>query len=361
MVTSALSNTDTLGGRFHSHVAFDTINPDIPKNPGITLSARHNGFHAERRSKTFMVGVDENKYSEEALEWLLTSMVDDHDTVVCVRVIEKDVKHSQNAAYKQSAKQLMQSIIKKNKLDKAICIILEYQFGRLGHTFDTMVNVHLPSMLVVGTKGKSNQGMQGMWNTRHSFSKYCLERSPIPVVVVRPEEVRQKKKDKRSRDPNRASYGQILAATNGIHESDIMDDTVMLATATQLSSADEASQVAKALALPAEFDPTIKGIALKPYSSSRPSIVLTEGSGDSITSNMDAHAEKTGGNESGADSGGEDDDDDDDDEDTHDLRPGGPPQVPDPVKKEKLHKMEVGEAAALKKRNTGELEDEDGS
>jgi len=139
MVTSGLSSTDALGGRFHPHVAFDTINPDIPKNPGITLSARHNGFHAERRSKTFMVGVDENSYSEEALEWLLTSMVDDHDTVVCVRVIEKDVKHSHNATYKQRAQQLMQSIIKKNKLDKAICIILEYQFGRLGHTFDTMV------------------------------------------------------------------------------------------------------------------------------------------------------------------------------------------------------------------------------
>ncbi|CAI4219115.1 unnamed protein product [Parascedosporium putredinis] len=97
---SRIRNASPPHSKFHPHVAFDTINPDIPKNPGITLSARHNGFHAERRSKTFMVGVDENKYSEEALEWLLTSMVDDHDTVVCVRVIEKDVKHSQSAAYK---------------------------------------------------------------------------------------------------------------------------------------------------------------------------------------------------------------------------------------------------------------------
>lgn len=100
-----------------------------------------------------MVGVDENKYSEEALEWLLTSMVDDHDTVVCVRVIEKDVKHSQSAAYKKHAQQLLQSIIKKNKLDKAICIILEYQFGRLGQTFDTMVGTsfssHAPNSYVV--------------------------------------------------------------------------------------------------------------------------------------------------------------------------------------------------------------------
>lgn len=214
-------------------------------------------------------------------------------------------------------------------------------------------------MLVVGTKGKSNQGMQGMWNTRHSFSKYCLERSPIPVVVVRPDEVRQKKKDKRSRDPSRSSYGQILAATHGVHESEIMDDAVMLAAATQLSSADEASQVAKALALPAEFDPTIKGIALKSHSLHRPSIVLTANTSNPSPTTANDETQETAGNESGADSG-PDDDDDDDDDDTHDLRPGGPPQEPDPLKKEKLHKMEVGEAAALKKRNTGDLDDDDG-
>ena len=212
-------------------------------------------------------------------------------------------------------------------------------------------------MLVVGTKGKTNQGMQGMWNTRHSFSKYCLERSPIPVVVVRPEEVRQKKKDKRSRDPTRASYAQILASTNGVHESDIMDDVVMLSTATQLSSADEASQVAKALALPAEFDPTIKGIALKPHLYNRPSIALTGDSEDALQSTQGRLANKSHENDSGADSPGEEDDDLDDD-DVDDLT-AGPPQLPDPAKKEKLHKMEIGEAAALRKRNTGDLEDDD--
>lgn len=143
MISSVLvkpTKTDTLDPRFRRHVAFDTTNQDITKNSGITLSARHNGFHGQRRSKTFIVGVDEHKYSEAALEWLLTSMVDDHDTVVCVRVIEKDVKPHQNALYKEQTHQLLQNIIKKNKLDKAICIILEYQFGRLGPTFDTMVS-----------------------------------------------------------------------------------------------------------------------------------------------------------------------------------------------------------------------------
>ncbi|SPO02951.1 uncharacterized protein DNG_05630 [Cephalotrichum gorgonifer] len=369
-----IRNASPPPAKFRSHVAFDTISPDNTKNPGITLSTRHNGFQAQRRAKTFMVGVDEHKYSEEALEWLLMDMVDDHDTMVCVRVIEKDVKPHQSVTYKEQAHQLLQSIIKKNKLDKAICIILEYQFGRLGPTFDTLVNVHQPSMLVVGTKGKSNQGMQGMWNTRHSFSKYCLEKSSVPVVVVRPDSVRRKKMDKRSRDPSRNSYGQMLSATNGVHESDLLDDTLLLSTVTQLSFENEASQVAKALCLPAEFDPTIKGIDLASihHTHSLPSIAIAEVPSGSPQAAAPA-ARSAGNSASNAidssidvsdDDDGGDDDGDGSEEDEATLFNGAsasankPPEpVLGPTKMKKLHKMEVGEAAALKKRNTGDLED----
>lgn len=209
-------------------------------------------------------------------------------------------------------------------------------------------------MLIVGTKGKSNQGMQGMWNTRHSFSKYCLEKSSVPVVVVRPQDVRLKKKDKRDRDPNRSSYARMLSATKGVHESDLMDDKLLLSTVTQLSSADEASQVAKALCLPAEFDPTIK--AFKGRSRSQPSIVVdrttshaAEGAGQGVPPEKAAGA----ANDSGVDASDEDDGDDLGDEEVHMTN-----ELPDPVKKERLHKMEVGEAAALKKRNTGDLLDD---
>ena len=68
------------------------------------------------------------------------------------------------------------------------------------------------------------------------------------------------------------------------------------------------------------------------------------------------------------DSGVEDDDDDDDDDgdDEGDEGDEGGEEanateepLSDPVKLERLHKMEVGEAAALKKRNTGDLLDDD--
>src|SRR5436190_17697167 len=43
-----------------------------------------------------------------------------------------------------------------------------------------------------------------------SVSKYCLQQSPIPVIVVRPTAKRQKNKQKRLADPSRRGYNHIL-------------------------------------------------------------------------------------------------------------------------------------------------------
>ena len=44
----------------------------------------------------------------------------------------------------------------------------------------------------------------------NSFSKWCLQYSPVPVIVVRPPEKRLKKKNKRGVDPTRQDYARIL-------------------------------------------------------------------------------------------------------------------------------------------------------
>lgn len=72
-------------------------------------------------------------------------------------------------------------------------------------------------MLIVGTKGRSLGGFAGLVNQRNSFSKWCLQYSPIPVVVVRPTEKRLKKKEKRGADPTRQDYARILKES-GIDE-----------------------------------------------------------------------------------------------------------------------------------------------
>jgi hypothetical protein len=81
--------------RFQRHVSFDNFAAAKPteKNfPSLTLYAKHKGYAFKRQSRTFMVGVDENEYSDIALQWLLDEMVDEGDEVICVRVIEEDSK-----------------------------------------------------------------------------------------------------------------------------------------------------------------------------------------------------------------------------------------------------------------------------
>ena len=66
-----------------------------------------------------------------------------------------------------------------------------------------------PACLVVGTRGRSLNGLQGL--LPGSVSKYCLQNSPVPVVVVRPGAKREKKKKKRLADPSRRSYADVMS------------------------------------------------------------------------------------------------------------------------------------------------------
>lgn len=49
-----------------------------------------------------------------------------------------------------------------------------------------------------------------------SVSKYCLQHSPVPVIVVRPTSKRDKAKHKRVTDPDRQGYRDILAKSESL-------------------------------------------------------------------------------------------------------------------------------------------------
>ncbi len=117
--------------------------------------------------------------------------------------------------------------------------------------------MYSPSMLIVGTKGRSHDGVQGFLVNRSSFSKYCLQYSPVPVVVVRPTEKREKKKIKRAGDPSRQSYINMLLGHK--HEADSENSSVY-ELEPNITADEEAHRVAMAVGLPAAYDPTIKPI-----------------------------------------------------------------------------------------------------
>jgi hypothetical protein len=203
-------------------------------------------------------------------------------------------------------------------------------------------------MLIVGTKGRSLDGMQGFLVSRSSFSKYCLQYSPVPVVVVRPTEKREKKKAKRAGDPTRQSYLQMLAGQK--HEAD-SDHSSLYELEPKITADEEAHRVAVAVGLPAAYDPTIKPID--------PNSLLRK-SGRSLAS-------KEGPNEALAaaalkgrlptDKAVQGEDSDSDSEAEFEVTTGQ-----DVLKRERLHKMESNEGAALRSeaRKLSIDSDEDG-
>ena len=203
-------------------------------------------------------------------------------------------------------------------------------------------------MLIVGTRGRSLGGIQGLVNSRNSFSKYCLQYSPVPVVVVRPTEKRVKKKAKRANDTTRQTYVSMLSATHGRHEAD-SESSSTYELEPQFSPDEEAHQVAKVLGLPAAFDPTIKPLRETLLPRSRPTSPRRASNGNPESLR---HMEQSPGS-----AGGDTDDDEEEDEEEFEVT-DGMVALNQQQKLEQLHKMEAGEAAALRQRMDEEEEEE---
>ncbi|KAF4500346.1 Universal stress A family [Fusarium agapanthi] len=340
--------TETPPDRFKKHVAFDNVTTgEATKNNAIsfTLNVRHKGYQARRRSRCFMVGVDEHTYSDYALQWLLDELVDDGDDVVCVRVVDKELRLT-DKQYRDDADSVMKGIVARNGNNRAINIVLEYAVGKLHMTFQHLIQMYQPAMLIVGTRGRTLGGLQGLVNTRNSFSKYCLQYSPVPVVVVRPTEKRIKKKAKRANDSARQTYVSMLAANAGKHEAD-SEASSTYELEVHNSPDEEAHQVARALGLPASFDPTIKPLNHSQIPSRRsPDPTATAGPVNESSENQRVVKDDVS-------VAAESDDDDDDDDDSGEFEVMSGQQALDRQKMDQLHKMEVGEAAALKMKMKG--------
>lgn len=183
-------------------------------------------------------------------------------------------------------------------------------------------------------------------------------------MVVRPTEKRMKKKKKRDADPTRQDYARILK-DSGIEEHETEASSRSNSIFEISNGPDvEAHAVAAALGLPARFDPTLKPL---PLEGSRPlrkvesekSDVTNASQGslspDSRPSSpgMVMKTPKSQLDESPGESGDESSDDEEGEFDVVDGHTliGNDEDRPEIAKKQKLHDMEVGEAAALSQGN----------
>lgn len=145
--------------RFENHVSFDTFasGESTEKNTlAFTLNVKHKGYQFKKRSRTFMVGVGENEYSDIALQWMLEELVDDSDEIICVHVIDKDSKvvsdrNMEKREYQTEAKELLQRIQVRNDDNRAIGIVLEFVAGKLHATFQRMVIIYRIQIYLTNT------------------------------------------------------------------------------------------------------------------------------------------------------------------------------------------------------------------
>jgi hypothetical protein len=140
--------TDSASSSFKNRVSFDSFGDgeQTEKNTeSFTLNVKHQGYQYKRRSRSFMVGIAENDYSETALRWALDELIDDGDELICVRVVDPESKMSgaksiERKQYQEEAKLIMRRIQKSNIANRAISIVLELAVGKLHTTFQSMVD-----------------------------------------------------------------------------------------------------------------------------------------------------------------------------------------------------------------------------
>ncbi|CAD6890287.1 unnamed protein product [Tilletia controversa] len=234
-------------------VAFDTM-PDAASTSShdfsFTLQVRSQGYRRTRHTRTFMCAVDGNSYSTHALEWLLDHLVEDGDEVVALRVLDaahaasdsSDSDDERDEAqyekklieYREEAKELVRSIedLNDDMGDRRISIVVEFVSAdphrrtlttSITSTVVRLIHMYRPDSITIGTRGKNATLMQKMMMGAGfsnsvvvgSVSREILSRSPVPVIVVRPENKVEKHLKKRQADPKRRSYHDLMA--NALH------------------------------------------------------------------------------------------------------------------------------------------------
>jgi len=212
-------------GKYRRKVGFEAFEAGPATLFAYTCAAKSEGYKRSRNTRVFAVAVSADESGEDALDWLMTELVEDGDEVVAIRVIELDEgeRHDpkQQEDFREEADRLLQTILDKNNEadDRRISVIVEFVAGRITEMLLKMIALYRPDSLVVGTKGSRSKlqswgmalGAPGMG----SVSRYAVSHSPVPVIVVRPERKVKKTLEKRQADPKRGQYAALLG-TEGL-------------------------------------------------------------------------------------------------------------------------------------------------
>jgi len=159
----------------------------------------------------FLCAASNDESGQQALDWVLESLVQDGDEVIVLRGFDADELDKDQDAVREEAKELMKHIQKQSveyDPDRKLSIVVEFVAGKVTGTIDRLIALYRPDSLVVGSRGQRGMKVWGakLGGTVGSVSKYCLSHSPVPVIVVRPERKVRKTMQKRRADPKRGIH-----------------------------------------------------------------------------------------------------------------------------------------------------------
>ncbi|EPS96385.1 hypothetical protein FOMPIDRAFT_141411 [Fomitopsis schrenkii] len=212
------------GQGYEPKVSFDTLENPQASMFSYTLHVQNEGYSRTRHTRVFLCASSPDEPGKTALDWALESLVQGGDELIVFRGVDTDELDKDHDQYREDARDLMRYIQEKcaeSDADRKLSIIVEYIAGKVPQTIDRLISLYRPDSIVVGTRGQ--RSMIQSWGAAFgtpgklgSVSRYCLSHSPVPIIVVRPEDKVRKTMAKRRADPKRGSHFENLhkARTN---------------------------------------------------------------------------------------------------------------------------------------------------
>ncbi|CAD6590946.1 MAG: hypothetical protein TREMPRED_005929, partial [Tremellales sp. Tagirdzhanova-0007] len=183
-------------GRYRRKVGFEAFEAGPEAMFAYTCAAKSEGYKRSRNTRVFAVAVSADESGVDALDWLMSELIEDGDEVVAIRVIELD-DGDPNAQdeFREDAHTLLATVLDKNNEadERRISVIVEFVAGRTTEMLLKMIALYRPDSPGMG-----------------SVSRFAVSHSPVPVIVVRPERKVQKTLAKRRSNPKRGQYAALL-------------------------------------------------------------------------------------------------------------------------------------------------------
>lgn len=214
------------GHGYERRVGFDSFDSDLPLtghstglgvSTSFSISAKSRDYIRTSGCRSFIVCTDLKPESWHAIEWTLASLCEDGDELIILRVLEPSstagkIWEDRPEETRKDADDCLDRIMRLNSdeggAQVSLSIVVEFVVGVIEESIHRLIEVYRADTLIVGTRGKADRIFSRKY--MGSISRYCVAKSPVPVIVVRPEDKVKASITARQADPERYGNGEYV-------------------------------------------------------------------------------------------------------------------------------------------------------